>query len=237
MTENVVTANGGANAYISGFRIGGKSGTSQKLDEYGEYDMRYEGSFCAFTPANDPEYIMLVVVDEPLGGKYYGSMVAAPVVSAVFSECLEYLGVYPQYTAEELEQQDTTVPYVYNYSLLDAITSVNQAGLKHEIVGDENVGIVDYTVPGASLSIPRDGTVVFYMQGAEKQMVSVPNVVGKTVEEANRIIVNAGLNISLDGGAVNNANAVAFSQSVEAGTEVSRGTVINVTFMVEGDSD
>ena len=75
------------------------------------------------------------------------------------------------------------------------------------------------------------------MQGAEKQMVSVPNVVGKTVEEANRIIVNAGLNISLDGGAVNNANAVAFSQSVEAGTEVSRGTVINVTFMVEGDSD
>ncbi len=237
MTENVVTANGGANAYIPGFRIGGKSGTSQKLDEYGEYNMRYDGSFCAFTPANDPEYIMLVVVDEPLGGKYYGSMVAAPVVSAVFSECLEYLGVYPQYTAEELEQQDTTVPYVYNYSLLDAITSVNQAGLKHEIVGDENVGIVDYTVPGASLSIPRDGTVVFYMQGAEKQMVSVPNVVGKTVEEANRIIVNAGLNISLDGGAVNNANAVAFSQSVEAGTEVSRGTVINVTFMVEGDSD
>lgn len=237
MTENVVTANGGANAYIPGYRIGGKSGTSQKLDEYGEYDMRYEGSFCAFTPANDPEYIMLVVVDEPLGGKYYGSMVAAPVVSAVFSECLEYLGVYPQYTAEELEQQDTTVPYVYDYSLLDAITSINEAGLKHEIVGDESVGIVDYTVPGASLSIPRDGTVVLYMQGAEKEMVTVPNVIGKTVDEANRAIVNAGLNISLDGGAVNNANAVAFSQSVDAGTEVGRGTVISVTFMVEGDSD
>lgn len=237
MTENVVTANGGANAYIPGYRIGGKSGTSQKLDEYGEYDMRYEGSFCAFTPANDPEYIMLVVVDEPLNGKYYGSMNAAPVVSAVFSECLEYLGVYPQYTAEELEQQDTTVPYVYDYSLLDAIASINEAGLKHEIVGDESVGIVDYTVPGASLSIPRDGTVILYMQGAEKEMVTVPNVIGKTVDEANRAIVNAGLNISLDGGAVNNANAVAFSQSVEAGTEVGRGTVISVTFMVEGDSD
>lgn len=237
MTETVVTANGGANAYIPGFRIGGKSGTSQKLDEYSDVNMRYEGSFCAFTPANDPEYIMLVVVDEPMGGKYYGSMVAAPVVSAVFSECLEYLGVYPQYTAEELEQQDTIVPYVYDYSLLDAITSINEAGLKHEIVGDEAAGVVDYTVPGASLSIPRDGTVVIYMQGAEKQMVNVPNVIGMTVEEANRTIVNAGLNISLDGGAVNNANAVAFSQSVDAGTEVGRGTVVSVTFMVEGDSD
>lgn len=235
ITENIVTANRGTNAYIPGYHIGGKSGTSQKLDEYGEHNMRYVGSFCAFTPADDPEYIMLVCVDEPLGGSYYGSAVAAPVVSAVFSECLEYLGVYPQYTAEELAQQDTTVPYVYDFAILDAIAKLNESGLKYEIVGDESVGIVDYTMPLAASNIPRDGTVVIYMQGAEDSMVTVPNVIGLTVEEANLKLVNAGLNISLEGGAVNNANATATSQSIEAGEEVRQGTVVSVTFLISGD--
>ncbi len=233
ITENIVIFNKGQNAYIPGFRIGGKSGTSQKLDEYGEYNMRYEGSFCAFTPANDPEYIMLVVVDEPLGGKYYGSMVAAPVVSAVFGECLEYLGVIPQYTAEELEKQEIFVPYVYDYNLLDAITEINNEGLKYEIVGDENVGVVDYSAPRAGVLIPPNGTVVLYMQGEQEQYVTVPNVIGKTVEEANRDIVKAGLNISLKGGAVNNAKALAYTQSIEAGEQVAKGTVVSVTFLVD----
>lgn len=235
ITENIVTTNGGTNAYIPGYRIGGKSGTSQKLDEYGEHNMRYVGSFCAFTPANDPEYIMLVCVDEPLGASYYGSAVAAPAVSAVFSECLEYLNVYPQYTAEELAQQDVLVPYVYDFAILDAIAKLNESGLKYEIVGDESVGIVDFTIPLAATNIPRDGTVVIYMMGAEENKVTVPNVVGMTVEQANLTLVNAGLNISLEGGAVNNATATASMQSIEAGEEVRRGTVVSVTFLVSGD--
>ena len=235
ITENIVTTNGGTNAYIPGYRIGGKSGTSQKLDEYSEHSMRYVGSFCAFAPANAPEYIMLVCVDEPMGVSYYGSAVAAPVVSAVFSECLEYLSVYPQYTAEELAQQDTTVPYVYDFAMLDAIAKLNEYGLKYEIIGDESSGIVDYTTPRAATSIPKNGTVVVYMMGAEEEMVTVPDVTGLTVEAANLRLVNAGLNISLEGGAVNNATATAASQSIEAGTEVERGTVISVTFLVTGD--
>ena len=232
LTENVVAANGGQNAYISGYRIGGKSGTSQKLDEYPNYAMRYVGSFCAYTPADDPEYIMLVCVDEPLGGKYYGSMVAAPVVSAVFSECLEYLGVYPQYTAEELELQNTTVPYVYGSSLLDAITSINTKGLKYKVVGDENSNIVESTIPEAAAPIPKNGTVVIYMRGAEDQVVRVPDLTGCTVTQANSTLAYYGLNISLSGGGVNNPDAVATSQSIEPGTEVSKGTVIEVTFLV-----
>ena len=236
ITENIVTYNGGSNAYIAGYRIGGKSGTSEKLDQYGNNNMRYVGSFCAYTPANDPEYIMLVCVDEPLGGKYYGSMVAAPVVSAVFSECLEYLGVYPQYTADELADQDVQVPYVYDYSLLDAITSINTKGLKYEIVGDENAGIVDYTIPAASERIPNNGTVIIYMRGAEKVPVTVPDLSGLTVEQANAKLTKLGLNISLDGGAVNNASAIASSQTIEPGTEVSKGTVVGVTFLVNEDT-
>lgn len=235
ITENIVNKNGGSNAYIAGYRIGGKSGTSEKLDMYGNNNMRYVGSFCAFTPANDPEYIMLVCVDEPLGGKYYGSMVAAPVVSAVFSECLEYLGVYPQYTAEELADQAVAVPYVNGYSLLDAITSLNTKGLKYEIVGDENVGKVSHTVPGATESIAKTGTVMIFMEGAEADKVIVPDLTGYTVEQANTKLTNLGLNISLTGGAVNNASAVATYQTIEAGTEVSKGTVIGVTFLVNSD--
>ena len=231
ITENIVNYNGGQNAYIAGYRIGGKSGTSQKLDEYPNYAMRYVGSFCAFTPADDPEYIMLVCVDEPLGGKYYGSMVAAPVVSAVFSECLEYLGVYPQYTAEELALQDTQVPYVYGSALLDAITAINARGLKYTVIGDEN-GIVDRTVPEATAPIPKNGTVVVYMQGSTQQTVIVPDITGFTVDGANNTLTYYGLNISLSGGAINNSSAVAVSQSPEPGTEVSKGTVIEVTFMI-----
>ncbi len=238
LTENVVTANGGQNAYIAGYRIGGKSGTSQKLDEYHhDWDMRYVGSFCAFTPADDPEYIMLVCVDEPMGGKYYGSMVAAPVVSAVFSECLEYLGVYPQYTAEELELQDTTVPYVYGSALLDAISSINAKGLKYEVIGEDISNIVDYTIPQAAAPIPKNGTVVIYMTGAEQQKVKVPDLTGCTVSQANTTLAFYGLNISLSGGGINNPNAVASSQSIAPGTEVSRGTVIDVTFLVNNADD
>ena len=237
ITETIVNSNGGQNAYIAGYRIGGKSGTSQKLDEYSNYNMRYVGSFCAFTPANDPEYIMLVCVDEPLGGKYYGSMVAAPVVSAVFSECLEYLGVYPQYTADELEMQSIAVPYVYGSSKLDAITKINaSAGLKYEIIGEDASNIVDYTVPEASALIPRNGTVVIYMQGAERNDVTVPDLTGYTVDQVNNILTSKGLNVSLSGGAVNNSNATASSQSVEAGSVVPKGTVVSVTFLVT-DSD
>ncbi len=231
ITENIVNYNGGQNAYISGYRIGGKSGTSQKLDEYPSYAMRYVGSFCAFTPADDPEYIMLVCVDEPLGGKYYGSMVAAPVVSAVFSECLEYLGVYPQYTAEELALQDTQVPYVYGSALLDAITAINAKGLKYTVIGDES-GVVERTVPEAAAPIPKNGTVVIYMQGSSSQTVIVPDITGFTVDGANNTLTYYGLNISLSGGAVNNSSARAVSQDPAPGTEVSKGTVIEVTFMI-----
>ena len=235
LLENVVKNNGGSNAYIEGYRIGGKSGTSEKLDEYPNSAMRYVGSMCCFTPADKPEIIMLVMVDEPCNGKIYGSAVAAPVISAVFSECLENVGIYAQYTAEELENQDTTVPYILGMDGLDAVTKLNSCGLKYEFVGDEN-GTVTNTTPGASLSIPKGGTVVVYMDEAEKKTALVPNVVGMTVEQANNAITSAGLNISLSGGAIENENAKATSQSIEAGAQAYRGAVVQVTFIVNDET-
>lgn len=235
MLEQVVENNGGSNAYISGYRIGGKSGTSEKLDEYSNLNMRYVGSMCCFTPADNPEIIMLVMVDEPMNGEYYGSRVASPVISAVFRECLENVGIYAQYTAEELAAQDTTVPYIIGYNGLAAITTLNSKGLKYEFVGDEN-GTVVKTVPANSNIIPKNGTVVVYMDDSEKKTTTVPNVIGMTVQQANAAITAAGLNISLTGGAIENDSAKAVSQSIEAGTEAYRGAVVQVTFLVNDET-
>ncbi len=236
LLENVVINNGGGNAYIKGYRIGGKSGTSEKLDEYSNANMRYVGSMCCFTPADDPEIIMLVMVDEPYNGQIYGSAVAAPVISAVFSECLEYMGIYAQYTAEELADQDTMVPYVLGVSSLSAITTINTYGLDYEIVGNEN-GTVVNTVPGAGFTIPKGGKVIVYMDDdSNKLTTTVPNVIGMTVEQANAAMTNAGLNIRLSGGAVGNAAAKATSQSIEEGRTVNKGTVVEVTFIVNDET-
>ena len=145
------------------------------------------------------------------------------------------MGIYPQYTAEELAAQDTTVPYVLGMDGLAAISALNSGGLKYEIVGDEH-GTVKNTVPGASLTIPKGGTVIVYMDDSEPKTVLVPNVVGMTVDQANNAITSAGLNISLSGGAVENDKAKAISQSVEAGTVANKGTVVRVEFIVDDET-
>ncbi len=235
MLENVVENNGGTNAYMEGYRIGGKSGTSEKLDEYSNENMRYVGSMCCFTPADDPEIIMLVMVDEPMNGQIYGSRVAAPVISAVFSECLDHMGIYAQYTAEELENQDTMVPYVLGTGGLTAISTLKTYGLNYEFVGDEN-GIVTTTVPGAGQLIPRGGKVVIYMDESEKKTVTVPNVIGMSAEQANAVITSAGLNIRMSGGAAENEKARAVIQSIEPNTEAYKGAVVEVTFYLDDET-
>ena len=235
MLENVVENNGGTNAYMEGYRIGGKSGTSEKLDEYSNENMRYVGSMCCFTPADDPEIIMLVMVDEPMNGQISGSRVAAPVISAVFSECLDHMGIYAQYTAEELENQDTMVPYVLGTGGLTAISTLKTYGLNYEFVGDEN-GIVTTTVPGAGQLIPRGGKVVIYMDESEKKTVTVPNVIGMSAEQANAVITSAGLNIRVSGGAAENEKARAVIQSIEPNTEAYKGAVVEVTFYLDDET-
>lgn len=239
--ENVVVANGGGNAYMNGYRIGGKSGTSEKIDEYnsGEHDeLRYVATFCAVVPANDPEYVMLVVCDEPTSGYIYGSAIAAPVVSAVFKEGLEYLNIYPQYTAEELEQQDVTVPYVGGYNSIRAEANLTAAGLKAEFIGSTEGTEVTGQIPGAGSIMPNGGTVMLYMGDiplSDYQFSEVPNVIGMTVDEANKTLSNAGLNISITG-ARGSSDAKAVSQSIADGLTVYKGTVVEVNFLVNNET-
>lgn len=239
--ENIVITNQGSNAYISGYRIGGKSGTAEKIDEWnatGQKDT-YVATFAAFTPADDPEIVMLVMVDTPTGGQYYGSAVAAPVVSAVFKEGLPHLGIYPTYTAEELAKMDAAVPYVLNYEPQRAESALAAEGFEVRFVGDvEAGGKVTAQVPSAVSSIPKGSTVVLYLgEDPEFETAIVPNVIDMTVEEANEAITNAGFNIKISGGAAENPNAVAVSQSIYPDAEAYKGNVIEVTFQVNTYSD
>ena len=233
--EDVVTANGGGNAYMSGYRIGGKSGTSEKIDDYNSGktpELRYVATFCAIVPIDDPEYVMLVVCDEPTSGYIYGSAIAAPVVSAVFKEGLEYMGIYPQYTADELAQQDVTVPWVGGYNSIRAEAQLTAAGLKAEYIGSTDGTEVTGQVPSAGTVMPSGSTVMLYMGDiplSDYRMSTVPNVIGMTVEEANKALSEAGLNISITGAATG-------SQSVNSGLVVYRGSVIEVNFLVNNET-
>lgn len=242
--ETVVNENGGSNAYINGYRIGGKSGTTEKIDEYNAAGgsamgahMTYVPSFAAFAPADDPQIVMLVMADTPTGTQYYGSAVAAPVVSAVFKEGLPHLGIYPTYTAEELSRMDAAVPYVLGMESQRAEAKLNAEGFEVKYVGDTAGSTVTNQIPASGSSIPKGSTVVLYFGTNEYESGVIPNVTNMTVPQANEAITNAGFNIKITGGAADNANAVATAQYPAGGTEAYKGNVVEVTFQVNGYAD
>ncbi|MCL2696789.1 MAG: penicillin-binding transpeptidase domain-containing protein [Oscillospiraceae bacterium] len=231
--EDVVSVNGGSNAYIAGYRIGGKSGTSQRIDHADFVNKEtYVGSFGAFTPSNDPEIIMLVMMDGVAPpGLYYGSAVAAPVVSEVFRETLPYLEIFQtQLSEEELELQNVIIPYLVGMTRSEAALKLAADGLNYKFIGEESGNTVLYTVPTYGVPIARSGRVIVYLSEEDYTTGIVPNVIGLTLAQANERITNAGLNIRLTGGAINNARATAFVQGIEAGEEVPAGTVVEVEF-------
>ena len=231
--EQVVSGEGGsgARAAVPGYRIGGKTGTSQKLDQEGDETIL---SFYGFAPADDPEIAVLIMLDEPQKNNQYGSVIAAPVVGNILADILPYLGFEPSYTEEELSSADMATPYLINYGLQEAQSTLVQAGLEYRVVGSGTT-VVGQT-PGAAMPIPGGGTVVLYTEEGEKTTASVPYVIGKTGNEANRLILNAGFNIKIEGESLEHEGCVAVAQSIEAGENAEIGTVITVTFEVQGNA-
>lgn len=244
--ETIVNQNGGTNAYIAGYRIGGKSGTAERIDEHNaelltdpNAKMTYISTFAAAVPMDDPEIVILVAFDTPMGSAFYGSQVAAPVVSAIFNDSLEHLGIYPTYTAEDQQEMDAVVPYVIGNQSLKAESTLAARGFKTRIVGDasSNATVVRQ-IPGSQSTIRKGSTVVLYLDSeTEIETGKVPNVIGMSADKANTAITNAGFNIKIVGGAAQNADAVAVEQSVAAGTTANKGSVITVTFQYNTQSD
>ncbi|MGI5967799.1 MAG: penicillin-binding transpeptidase domain-containing protein [Anaerotruncus rubiinfantis] len=230
--EAVVSHNGGTNAYVKGYRIGGKSGTSQKLTD--DTDTKRVFSYFVFAPADDPVIAALVMVDEATSGETYANVVAGPLAAAIMADTLPYLGITPQYTEEELASQEITVPTgMIDMDVLSAESKLRAAGLSARIVGSGKT--VASVYPSQLSKVPQGSTIVLYTEEDATEMVSVPDVSGKTPKQANQILTNAGLNIRFTGGAANNTAAKVASQSLEAGSEVPRGTIIEVECLVAGE--
>ncbi|MBQ8860412.1 MAG: PASTA domain-containing protein [Ruminococcus sp.] len=226
----------GKNGYVAGYRVAGKTGTSEKLsDSNGDGVQDYIASYCGFAPANKPEIAMLVFFDTPLSGNYYGSAVAAPVFAGIMGEVLPYLELDAQYTEAEAANIDTTAGTYTGLSVTEASKSVNSDGFDVTIKGEGSTVVAQ--VPAAGSKIPTGGTVVLYTdETSVEEKVTVPNLIDYSVGDVNYIASYYGINISITG-AVNSADAVAISQDIAEGTTVSPGTVVTVTFSSGGVND
>ena len=222
--ESVVSEGTAKNAYIRGMRVAGKTGTSEKIPRGSR---KYIASFLGFAPANNPEIIGLVVLDEPpADGLYMGGQIAAPTFQKIFDATLRYLNIDPQYTADELTQAETTVPNVEGLSVKDAEIKFDGAGLYYKIVGNGD-SIISQT-PKGGVIVQTESTVMLYTEESAANEVEVPSVVGKSIAEANRILTNAKLNVKITGLAESGGETYVGSQSPEAGEKVSSGTVVTV---------
>ena len=217
------------NASVSGYNVVSKTGTSQKQSTLRPDD--YISSCVTFAPAEDPQIAILVLVDDPTSGQYFGSAVAAPIVSNILSEVLPHLGIKPNTDGETT----VTVPNYSNKSIEDAKAQIEAAGLKCVIRGDGNT--VYGQLPEAGTVISTDGVVIIYTENASiSANVAVPNVLNATPSDAIKKLINANLNVSINGifnGDHNNCRVI--SQSVSAGEYVLPGTVIELEFLYEED--
>ncbi len=227
---DVVELGGGKNAYVAGYKVGGKTGTSQKVAENLEEDRDdlYVGSFLGIAPADDPEIAVLFLLDTPTSGAYYGSTVSAPSGGRILSEVLPYLGYEPHYKEEELKSMAKEVQNVKGQDIISAQNTLNASGFSVKIVGSGNE--VTAQMPEGGSKIFDGGIVVLYTDGQKASKGKIPDFAGKTVSEVNELAINSGFNVSLEGSSLSNAGVTAYSQSIDAGTEEELGTTVTVYF-------
>jgi stage V sporulation protein D (sporulation-specific penicillin-binding protein) len=230
MLETVVTEGSGKNSYIPGYRIGGKTGTSEKIDLMNKTgEDRKVLSFVGIAPMDDPQIACLVLLDEPTLVNEYGSTIAAPVVGSILADVLPYLGMEKVYTEEELKKLDVYVENQVAKVAHDAQSACTRTGLNARIIGGG--GTVVSQIPAAGSTVPKGSTIMLYTdESAESDVVTVPDVIGKSGLVVNRLVLNAGLNIKITGVGIENENAVAAKQTPAGGTEVPRGTVVTIDF-------
>jgi len=226
--ETVVSEGTGSGAYIKGFRIAGKTGTSEKLPRGNN---KYIASFAGFAPADDPRIACLVILDEPTTGTYFGGLIAAPVVRNVMEDTLNYLGVEPAYTPEERATLETTVPDLKGMEIGAAQKVIKSNNLKIRVEGTGTKVVSQ--IPKVGVKVNQQSTITLYTEEGKKATTTiVPNVLNKSVVDASNDISKANLNIKIIGaGAIPKAGGtVSFRQTPLAGTPVEIGTVVTVEF-------
>ena len=220
---------GGKYAYVSGYRIGGKSGTSEQLNMHRRADGDYKkvASFAAVLPADDPEIIVYVMLDDPNNARTdYSSLLAAPVVGNIISEVAPYLGIATD--GENRSQTTVTVPNLVGTEWSSAQVQLNIKGLKHQLAAseaDQTAAAVTYQYPRAGAKVAYGTTVYLYTDTYEGSQTEVPDVAGKSADFARQMLAAAGLNCVVEGSAGGTVQA----QSEAAGSSVQRGTIVTIT--------
>lgn len=216
----------GKNAYIKGYRIGGKTGTSEK----GRNNGKRIASFVGFAPADDPEIICLIMLDEPQVAVKYGGTIAAPVVGSIIEETLGYLGVQRQFTEEEMKEMSLTVPELRGMSVEEAQSKLKSENMTAKVQG-KGAEVIDQ-LPKPGSAITENSTVILYTEQADTgDTVTVPNVEGLSMSAAKSTLKNAGLNFEVIGAGHNSSEgAYAAKQSIAPGEKVAPATVIGVEF-------
>lgn len=247
LRQNVAsgTARGG---YVSGYRICGKTGTSEKVDKHNQdllkdpnAQMTYIASYCGFAPAEDPKYALLVFFDEPdkeeNGGYTAGNAIAGPIFSAIMQELLPYLGVEVMYDEDDYnEHRDTAAPSVVGMTIREAVDAMRESGLEYDIEGngDDEEGWDEYRIteqiPEGGTTVPQDGKVVLFTSGynVNDVMVEVPNFFQLDLINASYTAWNNDLQVTINGS--RDDSAVVMMQGIEPGEKVKKGTVITLTF-------
>ncbi len=233
--EQVVSANGGTNAYVKGYRIGGKSGTAQILTNDKTKEEMYVFSYLVFAPADDPQVAALVLIDSPTqGDRSYANNVVGPLASSVMQDILPYLGITTSFTDEELEDQEVLVPSeLVGLDPATAKSKLAGQGLDAYVIGNGSSVVEVY--PEENTRVPNNSTVVLYTEGSDTSTVTMPNVVGLSPTQATQTLGNAGLNVRITGGAANNTKARVTSQEYDAGTILNRGTIVELECVVSGE--
>ncbi len=221
----------GHNAYVAGYRIGGKTGTSTKTTKEISGEKEYIVSFIGFAPADDPEIAILVLLDDPSSesGIYIsGGQMAAPVVGKMMADILPYLGVEPEYSDSELAAADRAVPDVSGMSLTEARSALTEAGLNCRVIGEGDT--VTDQLPRAGAVIASGSEVLLYAgQSPSPVEETMPDLRGLSYEAAIEKLRGLGLYVTAGNGVTDAQSELISGQSIAPGENVEHGTVIEVT--------
>ena len=237
MMENNVDPNGTestrhscSNAYVAGYRIGGKSGTAERTDRHlrGDGDYYKAMSFAAVLPIDDPELEVFVLLDDPRWLHDYASQVVAPVVGNIISEVAPYLGI--EQDANYNPTGNVTVQTCLDYTWTNAQVTLNKLGLKHKLIGQNGNIVYQYPVGGSQ--VPAGSTIYLYTTTDQDAMTTVPDVTGKSGSFAAQMMSAANLNVQFEG----DQSGRVVSQSVAAESSAAYGTIVTLTMESDGDS-
>ncbi|MGI6279353.1 MAG: penicillin-binding transpeptidase domain-containing protein [Acutalibacteraceae bacterium] len=224
-----VAKNGAKNALVAGYRVGAKTGTSQKVAKIratGDHYL-YIGSCISVAPADNPEIAVLVMLDEPKGDKYYGGVISAPVNSKIMTDVLPYLGFEPSYSEDELKNLASTVPETVGDTVEQAKSKIKAARLEYQIQGSGDKIIRQ--LPEAGNQILSGGIVVLYTDDTGDKTVTVPDLLGLTATEVNKKAASSGINVEFSGNTTS-SGLKSYRQSIDPGQTVNAGTIVTVYF-------